>query len=414
LSHLPSPLESRTAERSPRLPFQGLTGPEWDRLLSAATALACALYAGWILAVGVYQGWGNDFLHYWISNRTWIQGGNPYIALLPVEGDFHARTVFPLWMLLPFWPLSHLPYQVAVRCFLILNGACLAGALFVLKRLMLPSLAGWRWHLVVLLAIWLSVPALYSAQTSILVALLLALSLTLLETRRPLPAGVMMALTLIKPHILFVNWMMLPLIAWLQGQRRFLLGLVGSVGLIVGISAALLPGWWQPYLAGDFSWIVTLDQRGGTVLWPKSTLLEWTPLVLGWQGWPLYALYGALAVGLAILVGHCITTYRDGQLSLPTLAAVGVVASLLLVPYAREYDYSILILPLMSMVALSRKLGRASSLAVALGLLAVVGIHLYGGPQPWAYFTPLGMGLLLAGLILAYTHKQRHKIEAVA
>ena len=59
-------------------------------------------------------------------------------------------------------------------------------------------------------------------------------------------------------------------------------------------------------------------------------------------------------------------------------------------------------------------LGGVSSLVVALGLLIVVGIHIHGGPQPWAYFTPLGMGFLLAGLVLAHTHKRRHKIEATA
>jgi hypothetical protein len=82
------------------------------------------------------------------------------------------------------------------------------------------------------------------------ITLALGMSLTELKAQRPLRSGDFLALTLIKPHIVFADWILLPLITWLRGWRRFLLGLAGLAVLIVGISAVLLPGWWQRYLTG--------------------------------------------------------------------------------------------------------------------------------------------------------------------
>jgi hypothetical protein len=395
----------QATDQARRLPFQHLTGPEWDRLLSAASLLALVLYVGWIVVVGVSQVMGNDFLHYWNSNRTWILGGNPYEHMIQVEGDIHATTVFPLWMLLPFWPFALLPYELAVRIFFILNTLLLGCTIHVLKRLLLPSLSGWRWHLTMLFAVWLSVPALYSAQASVLVTLCLALSLTELKAQRYFQSGALLGLTLTKPHILFANWVLLPLSTWLRGQRRFVLGLASLVVLIVSVSAALLPGWWQPYLTGDFTWIAAPDQRAGDVLWPKSTWPEWASLVLGWQGWPVYALYGALALGLGIVVGYSVWWFLNRRLSMVTLGAMGIVVSLLLTPYAREYDYNLLVLPSVVIVALARDLGAGASRTAALGLLAVVLVHLRGGLMPWTYFSPLIIGSLLIFLVVAHVHR---------
>ncbi len=202
---------------------------------------------------------GNDFFVRWLGGREYLlHGTNPFdrsIAekaqitmfghLAGPEDRDQAYFAYPLYTLYFFWPLSLIPYAWAQAIWMTLLQFILLGVTALSIRL-----AGWRppnW------LFWLTLfwgiffyngaRAIILGQFSILVGLFLLLALWAIERRRDGWAGVLLALTTIKPQMVFLVLAFLLLWALVRRRWRLIGGFGVSMLALVGSSVLLVPTW---------------------------------------------------------------------------------------------------------------------------------------------------------------------------
>ena len=255
----------------------------------------------------------NDFYSRWRAAQAyWLEGADPYsdgVTLLIQQGIYGrpARPdedpgpfAYPFYTVFLLYPLVHLSYAWVEAIWLVILQFSLVGGV-----LLTLALYGWRpppWMAAVS-ALW-AVVFYHSGRTILLgqfaglvflwtVALLFALKL-----RWDIAAGILLALTTIKPQM---SVLLIPaLLLWGIGQRRwwFLLSAAAAMTVVVGASFALLPGWLNEFAAqlgrypsytaiGSPVWIITQYylpwlgapfEVGMTALLVLYLLFEWRRL----------------------------------------------------------------------------------------------------------------------------------------
>lgn len=222
-------------------------------------------------AAGLGNGYsfGNDFYQVWLTSQEWLRHGrDPYSPEMTREiqiglygrpldpnrpTDPVDRRVFPypFFADLLFWPAAEFPFaplRVAVVC-------VLAALTFASVPLWLRAL-DWRlsakWIGVILLLTLSSYPALealFAAQLGLFVAFLLAASLVALQRSRFLLAGILMAISTIKPQVtvLAILYFLIGSASDWRMRRRFCLGFFATLTLLVGASLAAMPHWIQSW-----------------------------------------------------------------------------------------------------------------------------------------------------------------------
>lgn len=250
----------------------------------------------------------NDLYPRWRGAQLFWQAGiDPYSAeaSAAIQTGVYGRPalpdedqvlfVYPFYTTFFMWPLTGLPYDWVQAIWMALVLVCLATAVILLLRLF-----DWRqpsWLLAVTL-LW-SVIFYHSARTILLgqfagpVFLLAAASLLALKRGRDGWAGLFLALSTVKPQMVFL---LIPaLLWWTAGQRRwrFWRGFGGMMAGLTAVSFLLLPGWLAGFVrqvgyypdytvTGPPVWVITgylFPQLGKPVEWMLSALL------LGWMGW---------------------------------------------------------------------------------------------------------------------------------
>jgi hypothetical protein len=229
-----------------------------------------------------------------------------------------------------------------------------------------------RWVPVVAALVFaFSVMALLIGQVSPLLFFLIVTGWRLLEERRDLLAGGVMAAVATKPQLGIV---LLPVILiWAARQRRWRV-LQGFAGGLTGLCLAAFvvqPGWpLEMYRALERTPLVTKDAPWLGTTW-------WSVLrALGIPGWELWAAYLAVA-GASIL--WVLATAWDRRRSADQVICVSILATFFVVSYARAYDLAVLVLPLS--LLLRSRMGQGGT-----GLVFLVCIIL---PFGQFYFVPL-------------------------
>jgi hypothetical protein len=224
------------------------------------------------MAAGLGNGYsfGNDFYQVWLTSQEWLRyGRDPYSPEMTREiqiglygrpldpnrpTDPVDRRVFPYPMFtdLLFWPTAEFPFaplRVAVVCML-------AVLTFASVPLWLRAL-DWRlsakWIGVILLLTLSSYPALealFAAQLGLLVAFLLAASMLALQRSRFLFAGILMAITTIKPQVtaLAILYLLIWSVHDWRARGRFCLGFFATLTLLIGASLLAMPHWIQSWM----------------------------------------------------------------------------------------------------------------------------------------------------------------------
>ncbi|MBC8253315.1 MAG: DUF2029 domain-containing protein, partial [Ardenticatenia bacterium] len=232
----------------------------------------------------------------------WLDGVDPYSepATLAIQQGIYGRPAkphedpgpfaYPLFTVFLLFPLVWLPYVWAEAIWLvILQFSLVAGVFLTLSTL------NWRlppW-LMALTGLW-AVLFYHSARTMLLgqFAGLIFLCITgvlyALKRERNVAAGMLLALTTIKPQmsVFFIP----ALVLWAIGQRRwqFLMATAATMALLMGASFALLPSWLAQFVGqiarypsytaiGSPIWIIIhhyLPQTGLHLREPSFTLLE--------------------------------------------------------------------------------------------------------------------------------------------
>ncbi len=202
---------------------------------------------------------GNDFFVRWLGGREYLlHGTNPFdqaVAekaqramfgrLTRPEDKDQAYFAYPLYTLYFFWPLSYLPYPWAQAIWMTLLQ-------FMLLGITLLSMALVRWHpspwLFLTTIFWgiffyNGARAILLGQFSILVGLALLLTLGTIEYRYDVWAGVCLAITTIKPQMVFLVLIFLLLWALRQGRWSIIISFGVTMMVLVLSSMLLVPTW---------------------------------------------------------------------------------------------------------------------------------------------------------------------------
>jgi hypothetical protein len=245
----------------------------------------------------------NDFYSRWKGAQVyWAEGIDPYSeqATLAIQQGIYGRPAgpdddpglfaYPFYTVFLLAPLTWLSYAWVEAIWLVILEFSLVGGILLYISLIRWRLPGW---LLALTALW-AVIFYHSARTILLgqfaglVFLWMVATLWVLERKYDLAAGVLLALTTIKPQmsILFIPALLL----WGLGRRRWrFLGAFGAaMSVLLGASFILLPSWlaqfvrqvmlYPSYTAiGSPVWVVThhyLPQLGLGLSQSTITLAE--------------------------------------------------------------------------------------------------------------------------------------------
>jgi Glycosyltransferase family 87 len=217
---------------------------------------------------GIYA-FGNDFYPVWLTSKECLQQRrDPYSAETTVEiqKGLFGRTLDPhiptdptdlrmfahsAFTILLLWPMAELPFPVARIVLVVLLGAMTLTSIMFWTRALSWHL---RWHQLAVIFLltmccYPTLEGLYAGQLGLMVAFLLAASILALQRGRLLLAGILMALTAIKPQMTLLAGFYLVL--WSSHERRsrwrFGVGLFSTLLLLVSASLAVWPHWIQSW-----------------------------------------------------------------------------------------------------------------------------------------------------------------------
>jgi hypothetical protein len=329
--------------------------------------------------------WGRDFVNLWTGGHLLREGRadaiydvaayREYLAGLfgPMGGHNYSYppVTFPIAQL-----FSLLPYWLALILWL---GA--TGALFVwAARRWWPS--GWA-------PLWLAVltPAalmnVWAGHYGFLVGALFLLGWQRLD-ERPWQAGLLFGLMLVKPHLA----LLVPLVLLVRGRWTALLS--GGLTVLVLVAATSLNyGWdvWPQFLFGAGTVQAGLIDAGTSFYGYMSTSLATGLLRLSDNP--------ALAFGAQMLLGTAavamVVAAARGKLPTADLALMAATATFLVLPYAFNYDLTVVMIAAVRLWADPAATRAERALAVT-GFLS---------PQIGMLLAPLGipaMPLMLAAL----------------
>jgi len=332
---------------------------------------------------------GNDFYQVWLTSRQWLrQGRDPYSEEMTREiqiglygrpldpnrpTDPVDRRVFPYpaFADLLFWPAAEFPFEfvrVAVVCML----AALTGASVVLWVCALDWRLSGKWLAVILLLTLCSYPALeglFAAQLGLLVAFLLATSLVALQRNRFLLAGILMAITTIKPQVTvlaifyFLVW---SLHDW-RVRSRFWIGFFSTLFLLVGASLIVMPHWIE-------SWTHTVLAYRHYTRPPLVTEVLTSPLGSGLSA-PMTLVLTAASIIVAIaLAWRNRAAAFDSFAFWITLTILLSITTIVILPGQAVYDHLILLPGILLVVHYRNRLldaGRVARILLAIGSLVL-------------------------------------------
>jgi len=301
---------------------------------------------------------GNDFYQVWLTARECVHSRrNPYSDEMTREiqmglfgrsldprrpGDPVDRRVFPYpaYVDLLFWPASLIPFDV-LRVGL---AALLVAVAVCTPLLWLRALAwriSWNWLAVIVLLTLCSYPVLeglYAEQIGLIVAFLLAVSIVVLQRGSLLAAGILMALTTIKPQATALVIVYLAIWSAHDWSRckRFCVGLFSAMAVLAGAALIVWPHWIQ-------SWTRTVLAYRGYTRPPLVT--EVLTSLLGQRAGALFGLLGI--IGLLTVAGVLIWRHQAAAAGSNefhfTLSLLLAITAIALLPGQAVYDHVMLL-----------------------------------------------------------------------
>jgi hypothetical protein len=316
--------------------------------------------------------WGRDFANVYTSGNLLLEGRlellydlEAYSAYQQALFDGALRNhnySYPPPTLLYTWAFALLPYPAALLSWLLLTGAAFAAA--ARPYLRDSGLPGW---------IALAAPAtllnVWAGHYGLLIGALWLGAFHLLP-RRPILAGVLIGLMLVKPHLAILA----PLILARRGEWTAIAAAAGTVAALVAFSAlAFGPELWRTWLGVTVGVQTAMVDDVGTYFLTMMPTIVPAVSALGFPGaaaWTLQILAGAAAVAALLL--HMPKSSRDAGLA-------GGVATFLVLPYAFNYDMTVPGLAALLMLArLRRDPGGGSSFVLLLAFLLPLIVQTFG------------------------------------
>jgi hypothetical protein len=337
--------------------------------------VAAAILVGIGRAVLPWDGMFPDFICYWTAGKILASGRSPYDAELQSriqrEYGWDKETTgrgtyeflpfyYPPWFGLPWVLLVPLGFQTARLAWFFLNVELTLVAGYLLQR----SVPGVPASLPMVLApvFVFSVACVLLGQTAVLVFFLTTLAWRLLQEGRDLSAGALLAWLTIKPQLTAL--LLLGVLLWLARQRRWrAVGAFAATLTVLMVASTLVVP----------SWPMQMWEAPRQPPPPPTETYPWIGnawfLVLravGLQGWPLGAAYLAAALPLAAAV---LRVSLDRAAPLTSVIGWGILAAFFVAPYARHYDFPVLLIPALLLV--DGRIPRLAGTALVASLVAV-------------------------------------------
>jgi alpha-1,2-mannosyltransferase len=326
-----------------------------ERIRICALVLAGAnlvAAAAWVLSLHglmdvFHQPLGGDFVIFYGASDLTL-GGHATAAYDAARLLGAERAAVPgappglLWCYPPTFqliiaPLAALPFAVAY-------GAWLAVS-FALYFALIRRITDHRQALLLAVAFPGFFVAALQGQNGFLTTAALGFGLLLLD-RRPWMAGVILGLLVYKPQF----GVLLPLLLAGTGRWKSFAGAALSATGFIGLATAVFGvEAWQAFFRGLPD--VSASLRDGLIPWSK--IPSWY-VALAWLGtprWLAYAIHGLIAA--AVAWSTLVAWRRPGPLALK--AGLAVLATLIVTPYAFNYDLVMLAVPIAAVAEHARR-----------------------------------------------------------
>ena len=228
----------------------------------------------------------DDFIEYWSASRLLLSGKNPYsteeLSLLqrPYTGSETPLIMWnPPWALSLFLPFGLLGYSPSRWLWLIFNlGLLLFSARWLWSRYVRWQDPAWLASGVTLIlaVTFLPGPVVLSlGQIGPLILAGIVGFLSLVRRQLHFKAGVVTLLIALKPHLLFLYWIVL--LFWIVRTRRWLLAAGAATALVVGTALPML--FYRDLIEGYLS----LVAKESIFHHPSTTLGAFLRWMLGWE-----------------------------------------------------------------------------------------------------------------------------------
>jgi hypothetical protein len=320
-----------------------------------------------------------DFFQFWAAGRALLQGSDPYDPLAwsriyEQEGHWRWQTdqrvfLYPLWTAFLFAPLALLPVTAAFVVWTLVNEALLVVSVVLLTRAL--NWEGLNFWLLLTLATAIafepvSLTVLFGHLGLVLLGLT-AGSLYLASRGRYAAAGVLLALTTMKPQLFLLVYAVLLAIMVFQRKWPFVAAFTITTAALFASSWLLVPHWigaWQAYVAGSSTVRLSISPTIWGASHSVSVALHREDL------WPLLGV-AALATLIGILTWALLAPRRimAGAGSLSTGLSLSMLASLLIAPYVLSYDFVLLLLPVSTCLWMAHRLAQPVRMTVVILLL---------------------------------------------
>jgi hypothetical protein len=289
---------------------------------------------------------GNDFYPIWLTSREWIRErrdpyspaltreiqiglfGRPLDSQFPTDPPSDYRTfAYPAFTDLLFWPVSNIPFRTLRIVWVGVLTVLLAAAVVCWVRALSWDVSGVSLAIILLLTVcsYQELEGLYAGQLGLLVGFLLAASLLALVRNRPLLAGTLMALAMIKPQMVLLATLYLFLWSANDWRRRsrFTVAFLAIMFLLIAGSLAVWPRWiqsWASVIVGyprystpPLAQELLGSSVGSLIGKPLIALLLITALALAWRGRAAAAGSYEFWVTLSTLLALTTITLLPGQ-----------------------------------------------------------------------------------------------------
>ncbi len=301
---------------------------------------------------------GQDFRGYYAAARVLLSGGNPYDyeQLVPILLDVTGRVgnnpyYYPPWFAWFITPIAWLPFDIARVIWMLFNLSIWIVGLWCLAKLLDWPETGWRRWLMFLFATFLFAWFTWRyEQTGIILFTLLVAALTTIRKGQWAWTGLWLALLLIKPNLTLIPVIAINIWLILRGRwQPFIVMCIILAGLLI-VSTAATPGLYQPFLQSGFSnglgkVLDGPDRVTGVRI--NTTLIDWLRMREIDSRLSIFIYIIAAIIGGLILVR---TIMKSN--SLIKVVIVSLLVSFAVTPYALQYDFPLLTLPLFWATAL--------------------------------------------------------------
>lgn len=301
---------------------------------------------------------GTDYNDFYVAATAQRHGQNAYSqdVLTRILQETFGKSSFSNTVASPpaffaaFRPFTALPPRPGYLLWIALSCMVLALGMRSLGRLLGLS-PPWLW------ALALSPPtviAVFLGQISLLLVACYIWAIDVLLRGRPRAAGLLLALTLVKPHLMLVPAALLCALCWQRGGRTAALSaLVASLAVCALAVPLAEPG-------STAHWLGALFTYGGTFDRWQPDLSSLAGIYLPWVSRPVGRALSIVAVLAGIACAAWIVRDFLQQRDAPgsplwwRRLGLGIAVWLLVLPYVHPYDDTLLILPVAVLIAEAR------------------------------------------------------------